>query len=863
VRGRIHTSLRCWLGLAVCLPMLAAYAGEPVLQVGFDGHFKSEHWFPVTITSAGGARQVSLEMIEAGYGMGGYERKVTAVYRAGQDPDTGLWQGLVYAPDSHRENLLRAVITMPDGSEQVVESLIKGFDRDTTLLLVVTDTPDAFSFLRMLEQGRRRVTLVVAQDANLLQRRDWRDFAGVDAVVLDGPAALSSSDQQALRHWVQQGGSVILTDQAWGRPGGTWGLGDREMPDPVEVDGGLLAGLLPQPEAVVSFRRRPKDLPGFVPVFGDAEGTLVGTRDFGWGRVVGLGFAWQSVVLRDRALQETVRRDLWSGILGLLREDQEQARLGMDAVIPQEAQVKSLVWPILIFLGICALILGPLNWLVLLRMRRLEYTALTLPLGALVLSVLALGLGIVWRPRHVIVEEVFVAAGHGDGVHARHGASGIFSPVTGAYRVEVARPGVLLHEARLQSWRSWGEEMIAADTIYQPGRHVAAIDGIAIDRWAMRFVQTTEMLPQALGLEARARVVGVQQLEGTVANQSDAPLEHVQVVFRQFRVAVGRLAPGETRSFVLDLDPEKLSLGERCPGCGGYHHGGDPFVTREGEDPLPRQLTSQGGMAVRWACAGREVPAVVGLQEVTEPFVKVTRQAEVEPAAVRGGMHMLRPEVEYRRALLLAAPVAMDWSASAYIPEGFARVVHLPRVAPDMAAEESQMVWQQHLRRVPAADQAAVLALAAAFRQQDTLQTSVAVVGRGAPARQSERSEAYLLPASLAGQVLVEWAFEDHAEAPEAQEDPEPGIMLEVYDWEAKAWHVLAQAAKGRHPFRFATSSAFIMPGHAVVVLRQRVLTVDTGEVDPFLLHTHGVGIPSLHQASLKVQVVPEGVPDV
>ncbi len=844
--------------LAMLLLAWDTSAALPSLQVGFDGHFKTESWFPVTLDPIPGAESVSLQMLASGYGMGGPESTVVGVFRAEQDLVTGAWHALVYASRSHFGHTLQAVITLDDGQERVIESSIQGIDPGTTLLLVVTDRPEAFSFLRALEHGDRRITVVVAQDARLLHQRDWRDFSGIDAIVLDGPEPLSDDDRQAVRDWTLQGGSVILTDRVWEEDDAVWGLAPiREMPERVVADGAGLEAFVRPRESIASFRRMPTRLDGFVSVYEDAVGTLIGVLDLGRGRVVALGFDWASLELRDRALQESVRRDIWNGALSLVREPSDTPHIRSNLAIPREAQLKHLVWPILVFLVICGLILGPLNWFVLRRMQRSEYTVLTLPAGALALSAAALLAGMVWRPNHVIVEELYVSLDAGDTSCWTYGVSGVFSPREDVYDASVMRPAVLVRDAHLHTWRSWGGMAIASDLVYRLGRRASGVEGLDIGRWSMRFLQSAEVEARPLGLEGRAHVVDMERIAGTVINAGDDILEHVNVVFQQFRVSLGTLAPGEERSFTLDLRESEIAKGKRCSGCGGFHHSNDPFMVREGEDALPPQMEALGNAVVRWTREGLSVPVVVAMQPVRDSFVHVSLHGEGARGTV---LHDGNPgHVAYRGTRVVGSPVAMAWDVSGYMPDGFAYLIGLQRAQPGMDTDLHDAAWQRNIRRAPAQYLPAVVALRNAFRDTPALQGGVDADGVAMPANIPMRSEGYILPAAMRGRVMIDWHFE---ESNEEQPGLEHDAILEVYHWESDAWHELARATFGEHQVLFDTDAGYMMDGYPVVVLRQRVLSDALAQQETMMLHSHGVRFPSLQQLSISFSIVPEGEPD-
>jgi hypothetical protein len=841
---RITISVRC-LMLGCFLATLTAFGALPNVQVGFDGFFKANGWFPVTVGPMPDATLTEISLVGTEYRAGGPRLKVMG--RFGVEPNpTGGWRSLAYLSQrSHGNIFLRSTFVFADGRETTLDTPLQGLESEATLILVVTETPEHYTFMRMLEHGQRRLTRVVAASPELLHGRDWRDLQGVDAVILDGPAAREVRDQQALHDWITLGGNVILTDRAIRNGATTWGLAADAQDSPYqEMPGDALARILPDTDALLTFRRKTIRPEGFTAIVSDGEGMLIGVRELGRGRIVTLGFDWQSLAPREPAQQERIRRDTWTFLLHLLRDKVDTLNMPTSIVTPREAQVKTLMWPILGFLLVCALLLGPVNRVVLARMRRQECMVLTLPAGALILSILALFAGLLWRPSHVIVEEMLITVADKGGATWTHGAYGIFSPGERKYNASLPRPAVLLRESHLHSWGYYGGELTDPDVIYAQGSAASSMDELAIARWSMRFLQATEPAA-APGLEAWATAVDTNRIEGVVVNTSESDLLHVNVVFQQFRVPLGDLPAGTRKSFVLDLMVDDAHLGERCSGCGGYHHRGDPFAARKGEPPLPPAMEALGHSATTWAQDNARTPVVIGLIQNGAPNLEISPH---------------RTDTQHRTAQLLTTAVTMQWESPLHVPDGFAHTIGLPHRTPETEYKPDQQdaFGLAHLRRVPVRYQPHVLAIRDAYAAFPALGQIPEVDASNPPLR----SEAFILPAWDPENSSIRLAWE----IPEREEDEtgaEEELALEIFHWPSGSWHELARATTGSHHVSFTSASGYLLSEEPVLALRQRLLSTEAApQLDAMLPHQQRNTSRSLNRASILLTVLPQGGDD-
>jgi hypothetical protein len=396
-------------------------------------------------------------------------------------------------------------------------------------------------------------------------------------VILDGSKTQSFSSEQkkALLAWVAGGGTVILTHRAFslGPDRGTWHLyDDAEVntrtrsvdTEAVRALTGKFSGHIDRLNAItlrVPDRQR---------ILWAGGRTLVAARDVGRGRVIGLGFDWKELDIDDHVIYESVREVMWRNLMAL-RRPRQVPDVGDDLVVPREARARFLVWYIVVFVGVYVLALALVNWLVLRGSKHMEYSVLTLPVGALVFACLSFAIGLSLRGDETLIHEAETLIGHHSREALVHGVTGILSPTTEPYRLTGSRPNVVVHEQEEQRsyWGGFRRPQIKGDKAYFFGDRIS-LGGLKIGMWTMGFFPTldTEDLGRGLAVHGEFTAKG---LTGRIASSLPFPLRDAYVIYRWNRTAVGDIQPGQTVDFALPVvSQDKLDL-PRCPHCGGYH----------------------------------------------------------------------------------------------------------------------------------------------------------------------------------------------------------------------------------------------------------------------------------------------------
>lgn len=768
-------------------------SAAPAVTVGFNGYIKEDNWFPVSIAGAPGWQLRSVVVMRSDV----CSDKFHPVGQFGfaGDPRTGGWSALAHLPDGYGKALLRCEFVLEDGAARSIDTPLDCLGSSDLLILIVTPRPEEFGFLGSVESGGRRVARCVARGADVVGDA-WQTMQAVDVVVLDGPPPAGQGSVSALRDWITRGGTVIATDRALQGADG-WGLLTPPTASNAyrEAEGCAASWLLDaRAEALASFRYRDATQPGFTGLVPAGAGALVSARQVGLGRVIASGVDWDSLVLRDRALYETVRRALWTRLLDF-RSPAPSREMDREIAIPREAQVRFLMWPLLGFLVLCCALLGPVNWLVLARMRRLEYTVVTLPAGAAILAALALVIGQSLRSRDVVVTDRVVTVTDAGGAAWSRGLSGVLSPGFRRYAVAIDDGRASLTEQKARRFGSDEPDPSVRVTRTDAGMR---LDGVGIETWAMRFFSSQRPGGDD-GLLAWGEVTATNRLSGTVINRSARPVEDAWIRCRWDRVPLGTLGPHSTNVFDLVLGASGANALRLCPNCHRFHVTADAFDTRPGQTNVSAALKAMAD-----ACNEPlgETPVIIGLDDGLPPLLRVE------------GAGAARVRRDERR--MVVAHVALRWHAASVVPDGFAYPLPLPKPSnrPGLSEEDE---WGKSLGSID------VAYIPHAFAVRDAL-ARLAPQPRGAAASAPDSEDrdpelrCFALPASVtSGVVSVLWDM-----GPPDPDEPAGEAAVEILDWRSGAWVELGRSSTGDHRVVVPDRVGCILATHPAVALRVR-----------------------------------------
>ena len=205
-----------------------------------------------------------------------------------------------------------------------------------------------------------------------------------------------------------------------------------------------------------------------------------------------------------------------------------------------------------ILLAIYILLVGPVNYLVLRRLRRLQLAWLTIPILTLLFSAGAFGMGYLMRGIDVLMNQIALITPNGSGSAAVTNYLGLFSPAERSYSLEVKTPGLLSAITGYDGnpWISSGSVVGTSITFVQ-GEH-PMIQGLAIDQWSFQTFAEEEQWQQFGSLVGDLRLEN-DKIVGTIRNETAVPLKDNFLIAGSFFVRLGDLAVGAEKEVSLDL----------------------------------------------------------------------------------------------------------------------------------------------------------------------------------------------------------------------------------------------------------------------------------------------------------------------
>lgn len=462
--------------------------------------------------------------------------------------------------------------------------------------------------------GNRQATgsVVVQSKLPRMVPWDWTGFAGLDLLVLYDPdwSRFRAEQIRGMTEWVMQGGRILILLGAQGLPNnalfealpmrvGTlqekaltsdwlrqWGLsdeeetlavaygvsGDTERADTlfaVESLGFGRVGVMGVDPQTLGDHQRAHSTAFWMELLSRMlENGGRGTGDASASRLVGraaltpvVGHAvtrdsGRLLNVSDRQSQDRPDRDFYNYAQGV--EQQSTGRIldylyGIDEMRPL-----SIGWVVLL-LALLAVLLGPVDYMVLKRLDRLPLTWVT-SLGWILLFTVGAYYGVqALRAGDMQLRTVsLVDAVQDEGMAWNTRVCGLFAPKSDEYQLDQLTPGQWWSAvaASRSHWSSF-QARSARRTL-----HCRQINGanwpfaVPINIWTMQTL-TSESRQDSVPVRARV-LTDDDQVTVEVTNQSAGTISNGMVVFGSGRgIPVDRVGPGETRSFQGTLKPTR------------------------------------------------------------------------------------------------------------------------------------------------------------------------------------------------------------------------------------------------------------------------------------------------------------------
>ncbi|MBN1430155.1 MAG: hypothetical protein JXB07_17430 [Anaerolineae bacterium] len=557
------------------------------VRVGFDGYVQSGAWVPVTVVASNTGADVSGELrIQVDALTGG-----RTFYTYPIDLPRGSHKQVTFYPADIVTLNNVAQVDLIGGNRVVASQQVRVNIVEQTALLIGlwSDTPQALAGLGKVKPTSGKVSVATLTEDDLPPVAEG--WAALDVLVIydADTGKLSPEQQTAMRNWVEAGGRLIVAGGASFQRT-LIGLGDLTPLNATSTANVSVEGLStavgepfkPQVsmDALVSVGSLANDARI---LYSDAQVPLVAWRPMGYGRV---DFLAADPGL-DPLLSWQAMPDLWKLILanGGVRpgwaygfsSDWEAARQAVVAIpgvsLPSVLQLCG-------FLVVYIVLIGPVNYLVLWRLKRRELAWVTIPALVILFSGIAYLTGFQLRGSQVILHRLAVVQSWEGSDTARVGALlGVWSPRRTGYDIEI-EPGYL---ARPLPRDLGGMLTSATDTVIEGGQ-TTMLRRVQVDVGSVQpFIieGTTSNVPH---IESNLTVSlsdrGLR-LVGDVINAGDVPMTHVRLVLAGGVNALNDLPAGgvlpvdmlfsggqATQSLGSGLDPYPASYG-------GYFY--DPF----------------------------------------------------------------------------------------------------------------------------------------------------------------------------------------------------------------------------------------------------------------------------------------------
>jgi hypothetical protein len=533
-------------------PLAARAQEEPPVKLdvraGYDdqGRYRTNQWFPISVVATNSGNDIT----------GVLEWRFPA-----QRDEGGVFQREVSLPRGANKRLTLAAFSrsfarngelrlLVDGSEVLRQPVqLEPADPNQFMVGVLSNDPALLNSLTSMTLSGSSGTQVNHLDPALLPE-DATTLLGLDTIfVHDLPTAqLSAPQRSALAQWVRLGGQLVVS-------GGTTadssagGLADLL---PVELTGLApnvsLAGLsqladaaagTPPAGATVSTVNLRAGAAQLAP-----SGLLVGWPQ-GMGHVIFSTFdlaalrGWQG------------EQDVWGETL----EQEPRFLPGVtqrDTLLQNQSvlQLPVLGLPsfgaLLAFVLIYILVIGPLNYLLLQRLRRPELAWLTIPLTVLVFVVATYTYGLTTRGGQPQVSQLTLVQGvEGQGSGQATAFVGLFSPRRATYNLRFP-PEALVSEAN-----SFESGALDAPVRWTDGG--TDVPDTLVDVSSLRAFVFEQAVDVRAQVQSSLRVAD-RLVEGDLTYRGAEPLEDALLVWGDAAQQLGTIAPGGSAQLRLRAD---------------------------------------------------------------------------------------------------------------------------------------------------------------------------------------------------------------------------------------------------------------------------------------------------------------------
>jgi hypothetical protein len=573
------------LALANSVPSLVAPAASAQVsgltmkvEPHYNGHFKFGEWLPLRVTLANDGPAVRAELRADTSAAGG-----RTIYVAPVELPSGARKRLtLYVQPPSFAQAMR--VRLVEGERELASQAVKVIlERNVNYLVgVAAPRVEPFAALKGLtlgtmadegqwegmrgeQQNPRSLSVIPLTLSDIPDRAEGLRM--LDALVISDmdTSGLSEEQRRALSGWVEGGGRLILGGGASAArtlagipPGlvGDWLLLGETLDVPeldalgefaaqaVRVPGPFSVTWLAEDatplyeryslveqdgHALVLDRRRGEGYVNYVALdlAGSPFDAWAGTTRF-WEKLIEPGSTYPPYAPQDVSLR-------------LMRANSMSYALQNVPAL----ELPSIRW-LAGLLAVYILLVGPVNYVLLRRLRKLEWGWITIAVLTLLFSAGAFALGFGMRGGDVIVNKISILnLGAGEAAAPMLTYVGIFSPERRAYTVKLAGGGLASPVSMEEAPVGWGGGMSAAGSLEIVQGEPAQVRGVQVDQWTMQMFSAESPTPQGWGIEADLVFEG-ERLHGTLVNRTTEPVLDAAIVYGNRFARVGDLAPGQS-----------------------------------------------------------------------------------------------------------------------------------------------------------------------------------------------------------------------------------------------------------------------------------------------------------------------------
>lgn len=516
--------------------------------VGYGGYYKKTDWVPVTVTihhpGKVHAAQITVEINQP---LSNQTRLSGSLEWSVQLPKSGSITKQIEVPGNALSQ--GATIILRDATQTLASSSVIGNPvSHVGLVAVLSKTTQDTQFLAGTSIHSNPVLPVAVNPSSFPHNVNVLDSL---AAVVASPASLrelTSRQQVALHTWVELGGLLIVSGTSadvptlWNSalplfPGAVKHANTQWIADFASSNGQMSKSTLSVRVGGISSTARLLAGTTRIPVLGS--------------QVLGRGQVWQTAFspMDPELLAWNGNPLLWTAVLsegtassdsGLPKLFNPSGALSLTSVGTALAPLRIPSLPIFaIVFGLYILLVGPVSFLVLRRMRRAHAAWFVLPLVSAVTTVSIYTFGALQRPNGLLVDGVGVVDLTGNGSAESYGVQAFMSPYPGGLDFTMPRTTLAVP-------MSAGEPLNLSDALVQYGAKTS-LSFRNVERWHVRYLYAAGVNTHSGKLVAKLNN-SYGLLFGSIQNQTPYTLENVAIVWEHRMCRLGTIKPGQTVS---------------------------------------------------------------------------------------------------------------------------------------------------------------------------------------------------------------------------------------------------------------------------------------------------------------------------